>query len=303
MKITFELLNESHFPLMLKWLESKHVKQWWDKDIKYRIDSIGEKYESYVKGYKEEEGINKEISSYIIILGQNPIGYVQLYNAHDFARSRDLIALPENLGALDIFIGEEEYLRQNLGCQIIQKFLEIYGTKYSYIFVDPDYYNLAAIKCYEKAGFKIIRSFSEGEIWMIKNCQQDEPSLREIKILNSLAMREPIFHHPEKFGKSKEDILAQICDEFFEVGASGNIYSKKDVIKTLLERYNDTNYEDIWEASDFNLTQIAPDSYLLTYNLIQNKIRATRRSTIWQKVNGIWKVFYHQGTVINGDEI
>lgn len=168
MKITFEPLNESHFPLMLKWLESKHVKKWWDKDIKYTIDSIGTKYESYVKGYKEEDGINKEISSYIIKLDKEAIGYIQLYNAYDFARSRSLIGLPENLGAFDIFIGEKEYLGKNIASHAIEQFLENYAKKYSYIFVDPDCYNIAAIKCYERAGFKIIRSFSEGEIWMLK---------------------------------------------------------------------------------------------------------------------------------------
>lgn len=117
-------------------------------------------------------------------------------------------------------------------------------------------------------------------------------------ILEELKTREPIFHHPDKFGKTKQDIEDQICDEFWEVGASGNIYSKQEVIETLLKRYNDPNYQDIWETSDFNLTQIAPENYLLTYNLIQNKTRRTRRSTIWRKVNGQWKILYHQGTIM-----
>ncbi|NBO24779.1 MAG: aminoglycoside adenylyltransferase, partial [Chlamydiae bacterium] len=30
MKITFAPLAESHFSLLLKWLESPHVKKWWD---------------------------------------------------------------------------------------------------------------------------------------------------------------------------------------------------------------------------------------------------------------------------------
>jgi hypothetical protein len=121
-----------------------------------------------------------------------------------------------------------------------------------------------------------------------------------INILEELKAREPIFHHPENFGKAKQDIEAQMCDEFWEVGASGNIYSKQYVIETLLERYNDPNYQDVWEASDFKVTEIAPGNYLLTYNLIQNKTRHTRRATIWRKVNDQWKVLYHQGTVVEG---
>ena len=67
----------------------------------------------------------------------------------------------------------------------------------------------------------------------------------ENKILDELKSREPIFHHPEKFGKTKEDIKAQMCDAFWEVGASGNVYTKQDVIETLLERYNDSDYQGI----------------------------------------------------------
>lgn len=121
-----------------------------------------------------------------------------------------------------------------------------------------------------------------------------------LDVLAELKSREPIFHHPEKFGKTKQDIENQMCDEFWEVGASGNVYTKQDVIDTLVERYNDANYQDIWEVKDFALTTIASDNYLLTYVLIQDKTRVTRRSTIWQRVNADWKILYHQGTVIDG---
>jgi hypothetical protein len=117
-------------------------------------------------------------------------------------------------------------------------------------------------------------------------------------ILNELKNYEPIFHHPEIFGTSKEDILVQMSDDFWEVGASGNVYTKEDVLKTLLLRYNNPNYEDIYVTKDFVCREIAPDSYLITYILIQNKSRITRRSTIWRKENSGWKIFYHQGTVV-----
>ena len=122
----------------------------------------------------------------------------------------------------------------------------------------------------------------------------------EGKILDELKSREPIFHHPEKFGKTKEDIERQMCDEFWEVGASGNVYTKQDVVETLLERYQNPDYQDIWEAKDFELTTIAPDNYLTSYILIQDKTRVTRRSTLWRHIHGDWKILYHQGTIIDG---
>jgi hypothetical protein len=119
------------------------------------------------------------------------------------------------------------------------------------------------------------------------------------RVLAELKNYEPIFHHPEIFGSSKEDIMAQMSDDFWEVGASGNVYTKEEVLETLLARYNNPTYEDIWEAKDFECRKIAPNNYLLTYTLIQNKTRITRRSTIWRKELSGWKIFYHQGTVVN----
>jgi hypothetical protein len=151
---------------------------------------------------------------------------------------------------------------------------------------------------------KILEPYG-GYLW--DGFRSDAPAywkvLEENKILEELRSREPIFHHPEKLGKTKEDIERQMCDEFWEVGASGNVYTKQDVIETLLERYNDPDYQDIWEAKDFELTKIAPDNYLVTYSLIQDKTRATRRSTLWRKVGGNWKILYHQGTVIDGGSV
>lgn len=37
MAITFETLHESHFTLLLKWLETPHVKKWWDEDVTLAI--------------------------------------------------------------------------------------------------------------------------------------------------------------------------------------------------------------------------------------------------------------------------
>lgn len=119
-------------------------------------------------------------------------------------------------------------------------------------------------------------------------------SLEDIK--KELIAREPIFHHPDKFGTTKEDILAMMGEEFWEVGASGNVYNKEYVVETLLERYSNPNYQDVWETKNFKLAEIAPNNYLLTYVLLQGK-RITRRCTIWRYVDGSWKILYHQGTI------
>lgn len=170
MKITFVPLAESHFPLLLKWLETPHVKKWWDQDVTYTLDLVHEKYSSYSKGYKLEGGVQKPIQGFIIHNNQTPVGYIQIYNAYDFPRNKPLSGLPESLGAFDIFIGTEEDLGQGLGSKAILEFLKLHGSQYSHIFTDPDSSNIAAIKCYEKAGFKrILEQEDTKEVWMLKD--------------------------------------------------------------------------------------------------------------------------------------
>lgn len=158
MNITFVSLTESHYPLLLKWLEAPHVKAWWDPDVTWTPELIREKYGTYVKGYKFQNGIPKPIQAFIIHVDEIPVGYVQLYNAYDFHRGEPLMDLPESLAAVDIYIGESSFLGKGIGSQALVMFLEKYcDDQYEAVFVDPHRENIAAIKTYENAGFHKVR--------------------------------------------------------------------------------------------------------------------------------------------------
>jgi hypothetical protein len=120
-----------------------------------------------------------------------------------------------------------------------------------------------------------------------------DPELSEI--LGELSRREPIFHRPE-FGTARADFERMTTSDFWEVGASGRRYSRAHVLDEL-ERRHAVPQSDVWETLDFRCRKLAPDLYL-TYTLIQDKTRRTRRSTIWQRTTGGWKIVYHQGTVV-----
>jgi hypothetical protein len=121
-----------------------------------------------------------------------------------------------------------------------------------------------------------------------------DPAL--LGILEELKSREPIFHRPE-FGTTRADFESMTHADFWEIGASGRRYSREYVL-TELERRHQQPYEDIWETGDFHCRELAFDTYLLTYTLIQNKIRKTRRSTIWRRTEVGWKIIFHQGTIV-----
>lgn len=44
MKIKLLKLSISDFPLLLKWLDKSHLKQWWDQEITHNEKSVEAKY-------------------------------------------------------------------------------------------------------------------------------------------------------------------------------------------------------------------------------------------------------------------
>ena len=170
--ITFEPLQDSHFPLLLRWLEAPHVKAWWDQDVHWNLELIKEKFGDCAKGYKLEKGVQKPIQAYVIYGDDHPLGYIQLYNAYDFSREDQipLEGLPASLAAIDIFIGEEEYVGKGLGSLIMRQFLKEYvDPSYDACFVDPDTANVQAIRACEKAGFEKVKTVKEGTVtWMVR---------------------------------------------------------------------------------------------------------------------------------------
>jgi hypothetical protein len=118
----------------------------------------------------------------------------------------------------------------------------------------------------------------------------------EPDVLAELSNRELIFNCPEP-GTTRGDFENMIVPDFQEVGASGRCYSRTEVLD-VLEKRHATPYDDVWETSNFQCRRLAEDVYLLTYTVLQNNERLTRRATIWQRTSEGWKIVYHQGTIV-----
>jgi hypothetical protein len=136
---------------------------------------------------------------------------------------------------------------------------------------------------------------------------QSEPSLvtddRLLDVLRELARREPLFHRRELVN-SRADFERETADDFWETGASGRRYSREYVWAILKERYESSDQDEYeverWEMRDFQLREVAPKTYLLTYTLWGQGDRLTRRLTVWQgSTEEGWKTLYHQGTVVD----
>jgi hypothetical protein len=120
------------------------------------------------------------------------------------------------------------------------------------------------------------------------------------EILAQLTAREAIFHRPE-LGTTRADFETMTAPDFWEIGASGRRYTR-DLVLDELERRHAAPHADALQTSDLRCQQLADNIYLLTYTLLQDKTRLTRRSTIWRHTREGWQIVFHQGTIVQTPE-
>lgn len=85
-----------------------------------------------------------------------------------------------------------------------------------------------------------------------------------------------------------------IHDEFLEFGSTGGVYDKK----VLLDMLQDENPSPV-SIRDFAVRQLASDTALVTYRTVGQSGKEARRSSVWVRQDGTWKMMFHQGTRIS----
>jgi len=107
--------------------------------------------------------------------------------------------------------------------------------------------------------------------------------------------REEMFICPPP-GTSKEAIEELLADDYHEVGASGSTCDRETAIDVLVWRSLNPP-EGSYEIADYTLRRLSENICLATYVLDWRLARGkTRRATVWQLENGVWRAAYHQGT-------
>jgi hypothetical protein len=90
--------------------------------------------------------------------------------------------------------------------------------------------------------------------------------------------------------KSAARVAALLAEEFVEIGSSGRIYDKQQIIDRL-QREQWTGA--LYTVSDFLTRQLAPDLILAIYRIVESN---TIRSSIWKTTSIGWRMVFHQGT-------
>jgi len=166
MNVSFQSFQAPHIPLWERWIQLPHVKDVW-----------------FIEGYEPADYIYQKIVGngydypFVIYLDNLPIGYIvccDLYAYRTKCSNPKGVFTQENLGTfcMDLFIADENYLNKGYGTQIVKAFVEFIfaNFKAKIILIDPAEGNKRAIRCYEKAGFKFVRTAFDGitNCWVMK---------------------------------------------------------------------------------------------------------------------------------------
>ena len=162
---SFKKLTEDDLPLLLTWFNEPHVQQWWP------IPEKNEVLKHFLTRIR-----SKDTFGYIVYFNNTPIGYIQYYyidRTNPKTGEWLPVTLPDNTVGTDQFIGDPNFLNKGYGTQFIKAFigyLQQIEPQITTIIVDPDPSNLAAIKCYEKVGFKNMGNYqtSYGPILLMR---------------------------------------------------------------------------------------------------------------------------------------
>jgi len=152
-KINFRKLLLSDLDLMLKWLNRDFVKKWYGKQ-EYSYEEILQKYGSRING-------EEPVTPFLISYADTPIGFIQTYRISDYPKYNKYVEADEFTAGVDLFIGENNYLHKSFGTTAISKFVKeiVFSDENIKIcIIGPETKNKAAIRSYEKAGFKYFKT-------------------------------------------------------------------------------------------------------------------------------------------------
>jgi len=140
------------------WLLLPHVRAWYDDvaTAAYPDDAIAER--------RLAMSGEDPTDHFLIRLDGRPIGDIQSYRIDDHPEYAAQIAIGRPAVGIDLFIGEADLIGRGHGPALIRAFLRDvafphYGL--GLCVIGPTRSNTAAIRAYEKAGFRFLKMYLE----------------------------------------------------------------------------------------------------------------------------------------------
>jgi len=151
--VTLRPMTEQDLLMLHEWLNRPHIVQWWGESARPKLDDV------YAK-YRPEVMAKERVTPYIAMLGQTPIGYAQSYVVMGSGGGWWEDETDPGARGIDQSIADPALLDQGIGTRMVRALVELLfrDPAVTKIQTDPAPDNLRAIRCYQKAGFRIVRN-------------------------------------------------------------------------------------------------------------------------------------------------
>ena len=171
--LTLRLLTAQDLPLLHDWLNRPHIVRWWGGE------SARPSLQDVVAQYQPDALARERVTAYIVLLDQVPIGYAQAYVTLGAGGGWWEDETDPGVRGIDQSIGEPHLLGQGLGTRLVRTLAETLfrDPAVTRIQTDPAPDNLRAIRCYQKAGFRIVREIVTPDgpaVYMVRD--RDDPA-------------------------------------------------------------------------------------------------------------------------------
>ena len=157
-KLNIRQLKESDVPLLAKWLSNPKVLQYYEgRDNPF--NDVKVKNIFFTK--------DPSIQMCIVVYENIEIGYIQFYKLDDESKIEyGYENTNEVIYGMDQFIGEIDFWNRGIGSLLVSSMVNflVDNQNAEKVVVDPQTWNMRAIKCYEKCGFKKIRLLPKHEL-------------------------------------------------------------------------------------------------------------------------------------------
>jgi aminoglycoside 6'-N-acetyltransferase len=147
--IEFRALAEDDLPQVFMWLRKPHVSKWYAA----APDTYAEVAAKY--GPRTQEG--NAVRAFIVAVDARDVGYIQAYAIEDFPEYAGDIGAERGVAGIDVFLGDEGAVGRGIGSQVIRRFVDAVvfrGDGALACVAGPTEGNLAAVRAFEKAGFR-----------------------------------------------------------------------------------------------------------------------------------------------------
>ena len=171
-QLSFRRLTRDDFPLLLAWFNAPHARRWYGRGE--TLEAVEDWYGPIVAG-------ERPTHTYVALLGERPIGLMEWCRFGDYPDVMGFYGVEDpDMVNCDVLLGEPDIAHRGLGPLMIRRFLKelvFLEARFKICIIDPETENHSAIRAYEKAGFRYLRSVpddGEGTPVYLMELRRDE---------------------------------------------------------------------------------------------------------------------------------